>query len=275
MKCTVRSLAAAVAVGLLSGLNVTTQPPQRNIILFVADGLRHQSVDERETPALSRVGNEGVRFGDSHSLFPTFTTANASAIATGHGLGDTGDFSNTIWVGYPTFESGNFELGAGTPVPFIENDQLLSDLDAHEGGNYLGGQTLLDLLAEHGYNTATVGEVGPTAIHTPHVIAATSGGFPAPYSTIVIDDSTGTPGGLPLAPRLLSALASAHLLPEAPNRSNGYGLTSPYNNANSGTNTRPATLAANVVQQQWFSDVTTEALLLMFADDTRPFAVAL
>ena len=36
-----------------------------------------------------------------HSLFPTFTMANASGMATGHYLGDTGDFSNTIYTGFP------------------------------------------------------------------------------------------------------------------------------------------------------------------------------
>ena len=38
----------------------------------------------------------GVRFTNTHSLFPTFTTPNASGMATGHMLGDTGDFSNTV-----------------------------------------------------------------------------------------------------------------------------------------------------------------------------------
>jgi hypothetical protein len=114
------------------------------VILFVADGLRHGSVNERDTPALWRVRTEGVHFENSHSLVPTFTTANASAIATGHKLGDTGDFSNTIWVGYQTFDSGNFDLGAASPVPFVENDRILSDLHGHMGGNYLGSQTLLD-----------------------------------------------------------------------------------------------------------------------------------
>ncbi|MEH2307740.1 hypothetical protein [Nostoc sp.] len=47
-------------------------------------------------------------------MFPTFTTANTSAIATGHYLGDTGDFSNTINVGIPVKSASN------SPVPFLE-----------------------------------------------------------------------------------------------------------------------------------------------------------
>lgn len=77
---------------------------RRNVIIFVSDGMRHGSVSAEATPTLWAVRTQGVYFQNSHSLFPTFTTANASAIATGHGLGDTGDFSNTIWTGYPIFE---------------------------------------------------------------------------------------------------------------------------------------------------------------------------
>ncbi len=73
--------------------------PPHNIILFVPDGLRAAIVDTQTAPALARLRDEGVNFVNSHSLFPTFTTANASAFATGHGLGDTGDFSNTIYTG--------------------------------------------------------------------------------------------------------------------------------------------------------------------------------
>ncbi len=86
-----------------------------------------------------------------------FTTANASAIATGHGLGDTGDFSNSIWVGYATFDIGNFNLARSTPVPLIENDQILGDLDSHFHGNYLGDEMLLGFAARNDYNTATIG----------------------------------------------------------------------------------------------------------------------
>jgi hypothetical protein len=42
-----------------------------------------------ETPNLYEIRQQGVSFINSHSLFPTFTTTNASAIATGHYLGDT------------------------------------------------------------------------------------------------------------------------------------------------------------------------------------------
>jgi arylsulfatase A-like enzyme len=215
-----------------------------------------------------------VHFQNSHSLFPTFTTANASAIATGHGLGDTGDFSNYIWPGYAAFDTGNFNLPAGTPTPFLENDQVLADLDDHFHGNYLGEETLLTLARAHGYNTAVVGKLGPAAIQAAGAIAPHNGVFPPGASTIVVDDSTGAASGVPLPPPLLLRLQQAHLPTEAPTRSNGYGATSQYNNGYTGDNARAGTLRPNIVQEQWFVDVTTEAILPMFeAEGDRPFVL--
>ncbi|HQN51594.1 MAG TPA: alkaline phosphatase family protein, partial [Phenylobacterium sp.] len=54
-----------------------------NLVLFVADALRSQIVDETTAPDLQAVRRDGVDFRNSHSLFPTVTTANASVIATG------------------------------------------------------------------------------------------------------------------------------------------------------------------------------------------------
>ena len=71
-----------------------------NVVLFVADGLRFRSVDDTTAPTMAAIAREGVSLRNSHALFPTFTTANASAMATGHMLGDTGDFSNTIYAGF-------------------------------------------------------------------------------------------------------------------------------------------------------------------------------
>src|SRR5215208_3058178 len=103
----------------------------RNVILFVPDGLRGQIVTPQTAPAMAEVRDKGVNFKNSHSLFPTFTTANASAMATGHYLGDTGTFSNTIYTGYSSVPAGD------TVVPFIENDVVLGDVDEHFGGDYL------------------------------------------------------------------------------------------------------------------------------------------
>src|ERR1700742_3589487 len=109
-----------------AGFSQNSRP--HNVILFVPDGLRGRIVTPQTAPAMSEVLTRGVHFKNSHSLFPTFTTANASAMATGHHLGDTGDFSNTIYTGYPVGAAG------GTVTPFLESDPVLREVDEHFGG---------------------------------------------------------------------------------------------------------------------------------------------
>jgi len=81
-----------------------------NVILFVADGLRALSVTPDGAPTAG-LRDKGINFKNSHSIFPTFTTANASAFATGHFLGDTGDFSNTIYAGFPVKAANDSTVG--------------------------------------------------------------------------------------------------------------------------------------------------------------------
>src|SRR5689334_9390598 len=106
------------AFAAVSGACAQTGAPH-NVILFVPDGLRAAMVDPATAPAMAGVRDRGVNFANPHSLFPTFTTANASGMATGHYLGDTGDFSNTIYTGFPVAAAG------GSVTPFIEQDRIL------------------------------------------------------------------------------------------------------------------------------------------------------
>jgi hypothetical protein len=69
-----------------------------------------------------------------HSLFLTFTMANGSAMATGHYLGDTGTFSNTIYTAYPVAHSSD------TVTPFIEVNRS-ARYRRHFGGDYLNEET--------------------------------------------------------------------------------------------------------------------------------------
>src|SRR5205807_2785920 len=149
----------------------------RNLILFVPDGLRGQIVTAQTAPAMAEVRDKGVNFRNSHSLFPTFTTANASAMATGHYLGDTGDFSNTIYTGYPVGPAD------GTVTPFLEADPVIIDADEHFGGDYLNEETKLKMARAKGYSTAAIGKLGPTLIFDHTDKPGTEG-----LHSIVIDD---------------------------------------------------------------------------------------
>src|SRR5262249_14139275 len=70
-------LAVKLALGRAMAGNATL-----NMVL-VLDGLRPDSITAEETPNLWRLRQEGVNFINGHSVFPTVTRANATAIATG------------------------------------------------------------------------------------------------------------------------------------------------------------------------------------------------
>lgn len=244
---------------------------KRNVIVFIADGLRTGSVNATDAPTLLALREHGVFFRNSHAIFPTFTTANASSMATSHYLGDTGDFSNTIYSGYPIFNSGNFAQLPGTITPFIENDRILSDLCDHYGGNYLNEETLLSVARKAGYATASVGKLGPAAIWDVSQISAQNKGFPTNIQTVFIDDATGSAAGIPLRADISAALTAASLSTTAPNRSNGCGATDQCNNGFSGNNATPGTTSANTVQQQYFADSLTKAILPTFVKNGQQF----
>ncbi len=219
-----------------------------NVVLFVADGLRFRMVDDITAPTMAAIARNGVSLRNSHSLFPTFTTANASGMATGHQLGDTGDFSNTIYTGFQVPGANN------TTVPFLESDAVLGDVDEHFAGNYLDEATILKLARDKGYSTASIGKIGPTLIFDP---TERSGN-----QTVLVDDATGTPKGIPLSQAVTQRLQTATLPLATPSRGE---------NGKAGNMSTPGTTTANVVQQDYFAAVTTRVVLPLFKERNKPF----
>ena len=257
----------------LAGVMSSAPPAQaRNVIIFVTDGLRPGAVNADDAPTLMHVREKGVFFANSHALYPTFTMPNGSALATGHMLGDTGVFGNLISTGFPVFDKGSFTgVAPRTVTPFIEDDQILGDIDEHfSAENFLGENSLLALARGKGFNTAAVGKLGPTLLQDVTEGNPKNGTVPAPR-TVVMDDRTGDPTGVPLSPAIAQALAAAGLPVKAPNRSNGAPAKSPGDNGFAGSSAVAGTTAANVAQQQYFVDALTKVILPRFASDGKPF----
>src|SRR5712672_3498466 len=225
----------------------------RNLILFIPDGLRGKIVSAQTAPAMAEVRDKGVNFKNSHSLFPTFTMANGSAMASGHYLGDTGTFSNTIYTGYSSVPAGE------TVVPFIENDAVLADVDDHFGGDYLNEETILKMARARGFGTAAIGKVGPTLLFD-HTDRADRPGL----HSIVIDDSTGGKNGVPLSEEMKAALTKAGLPLATPSRGD---------NGKAGDAKAPGTTVPNTAQQAYFADVATKVVLPMFKARNKPFVL--
>ena len=240
-----------IAAPSLAGSGALADPPvPHNVILFVPDGLRALMVTPQNAPTFAAIRDQGVNFKNPHSLFPTFTTPNASAMATGHYLGDTGDFSNTIYTAFPV-------PGAGDSLtPFLESDPVLGDVDEHFAGDYLDEVTILKAARDAGISTATIGKLGPVLIFDHQERTGSK--------TIVVDDQTGTPQGIPLSDEMKAALAAANIAQKTPGRGD---------NGKAGNSTTAGTLTANVEQQDYFADVTTKVLLPMFKARNKPFVL--
>ncbi len=226
--------------------NVLAKDPEpHNAVIFVADGLRGSMVNAQTAPTMDALRREGVAFPNSHSLYPTVTTANASAIATGHYLGDTGDFANSLYVGFSAVNAA----GNRSVTPFIEDDVVLGELDHHFDGDYLNETTLLAAARARGFSTAAIGKLGPTLImdHTER-----SG-----EKTLFIDDKTGIVNGLndglegiALTSEITEALKAAHL-PVTP----------------------PAADKPNSMQQDYLVDVTAQVVLPLLRKRGKPFVL--
>jgi hypothetical protein len=232
--------------------------------LFVPDGLRALKVTAETAPTMAGLRDKGVNFKNPHSMFPTFTTANAASLATAHYVGDTGDFSNTVYTGYPT----HVPDASATVTPFLENDVVLGDVDEHFAGNYLNEETILKIARERGFSTAAVGKVGPILIFDHGERTGTH--------TIIVDDATGRNDkqghalGIPLSDEVKAALTAAGLPLVAPSRADTQG-----DNSKTGNFKTPGTTVPNVVQQAYFADVVGKVLLPMFRARNKPFVIVL
>lgn len=236
---------AAFAAALLLGLGLSPAraqaqdqvPGPHNVIIFVADGLRYGSVEPDTMPNLARLKSQGVDFTNSHSLYPTVTTVNASAIATGHYIGDTGNFGNTLYVGRPMISLKNSPLG------FLENDTVLSEMNQKFGGNYLNETTLIAAARAKGWQTAIIGKEGPARIQD-------STAAPDGNETLIVDDATGSEGGLGLPTWFSAGMRQAFVGPVAP---------------------KPAVPA--IEQEVWLMKAATRIVLPHFQETGKPFAM--
>jgi hypothetical protein len=215
---------------------------QQNVILFVADGLRAAAVTPERAPTFAKVRDTGVNFANSHSVFPTITTGNASVIATGHLQGDTGDFGNTQYTGFPVVAANN------TVVPFIQDNTVLSELNRHHGGNFIAERSIMAAAREKGYLTAALGKVGPVGIHD---LTQLDG-----KTTIFFDDDTGKKNGIELRPDVAEKLKKAGLPLETPGRAQ---------------RSETPGKTTNIIQQKYYRDIVTKVLLPHFREQNKPF----
>jgi arylsulfatase A-like enzyme len=251
-----------LATLLLVGPAIAADPPKRSVLIFVADGLRLGSVTPTDTPTIWALAASGVRFTNAHSVVPTLTMPNAAAIASGHYPGDSGFYGNTIYAPFPLYETRNFGKSPGTNTPFLEDDQVLADLKSQieaRGAHVL--PTLLAVARENGFLVGTIGKVGASSIQDIGQLTTVASRF-APPSVFIINDTTGSTAGIPIGLGAAVALLDA-----------GLPFSPPFRLQWPGDFQTPGVGRANVVQQQYFADVATTAILPLFAKENKPFVL--
>ncbi len=255
------SMSAAVLMASAGVVGASRAATPHNLILFVADGLRAASVTPTSAPAMAALASRGVSFRNSHAVYPTLTTVNASALATGHLPGDTGEFGNTLYLGYISKcpRPGGGPIG---PIVFMENDCALDEANDNVGAgdNYLNETSVLAAAYARGYQTASVGKLGPVRIQDVRRIAGLGD------QTLIVDDNTGKAagGGAPVPDEVTAAIRASGLPDEAPGRAD---------NGDSGTASYRGTHFANAYQQSWFADVAAKVVIPRFKAANKPFVM--
>src|SRR5215813_11769724 len=140
--------AAVVATAAVTSITLPANGAGRaslNIVV-VLDGLRPDFITPEETPNLWRLRQDGVNFTRSHSVFPTVTRVNATAIGTGTLPGRNGVVGNSQYV-----------RAVDSAHAFVNDDHaMLLRLDHVTGGGMVLAKTLGEILQERGKTLAAV-----------------------------------------------------------------------------------------------------------------------
>jgi arylsulfatase A-like enzyme len=116
----------------------------RHVIIVVWDGMRPDLITEQNTPGLWKLAQNGVTFRNHHSVYPSATIVNGTAINTGVYPDHSGVLANHDYR--PEIDSKN--------SVDVENVGIVAKGDQLSGGKYLGVPTLAELLRQCGGKTA-------------------------------------------------------------------------------------------------------------------------
>ncbi len=137
---------------------------------MVWDGLRPDFVTQRDTPNLFRLAREGVRFDKHHSIFPTLTMVNATALATGAPPGVNGLEGNNFYLP-PSAETPKGEVVSAEGARAILN---LNGSNQFKG-RLIGLDTIAQEVAREGGYVGVIGKQGPTSVFDNRVATIVDG----------------------------------------------------------------------------------------------------
>src|SRR3954454_4300310 len=135
---------AAVLLGLSAVRANPALRPDRHIVIVVWDGMRPDFVSEQNTPALWKLAQSGVTFRNHHSVYPSATIVNGTAINTGVYPEHSGILANHDYL--PA-------IAAKKSVD-VESVGVVRKGDQLSGEKYISAPTIAELIREQGGTTA-------------------------------------------------------------------------------------------------------------------------
>src|SRR5437660_8690245 len=117
-------------------IGTTVAAPDRHVVVVVWDGMRPDFVSEQNTPALSKLAQSGVTFRNHHSVYPSATIVNGTALSTGVYPNRSGILVNHDY---------RPEIDARKSID-VENVAVVRKGDELSGGKYLAVPTIAELI---------------------------------------------------------------------------------------------------------------------------------
>ena len=122
----------------------TLAAADKHVVVVVWDGMRPDFVTEQNTPTLWRLGQSGVFFRNHHSVYPSATIVNGTAIVTGDYPAHDGILANHVY---------RADLDSRRSID-VENSVVVRKGDDVSAGKYVAVPTIAELLHERGDKTA-------------------------------------------------------------------------------------------------------------------------
>ena len=130
----------------------------RHVVVVVWDGMRPDFVNERNTPVLWKLAQDGVTFQKHHSIYLTATNVNGAAMATGVYPNRNGIVANR-----------EFRPAIDPRKPFENADwTTIQKADEVTGGKYIAAPTIAEIVRAAGRETAVAGTKSVAFLHDRH-----------------------------------------------------------------------------------------------------------
>lgn len=139
-------LPLVLCIILVALLRVATAaaPPDKHVVVVVWDGMRPDFVSEHNTPVLWKLAQDGVTFRNHHSVYPSATVVNGTAIVTGDYPDRSGILANHDYLS---------RIDAKRSVD-AENAGVVRRGDELSANKYITAQTIAELLHQRGQKSA-------------------------------------------------------------------------------------------------------------------------